>query len=147
MPRVPFHSIFQPPAVYISESGSVGLFTTKTPNTWPTKDPYQKFPRKPPWPVPSTYPVTAQVNFHHVLPATLLLKLYSNTHPSTQPSYHPYQYTTTSSTRFTPTPSQTWAIPGRLGRPHGSHCTRFQDWIPLSGPLTDAYMIPVMYRG
>ena len=50
-----------------------------------------------------------------------------STHPSNYPSNHPYQSPTiTPSTCPIPTPSHTWAIQGRFGRPHGSHLTCIQ---------------------
>ena len=48
------------------------------PTTSPSSDPPQTFPRKTPWPVLSTYPVTDQTNFHHVHPATLLFQTLSH---------------------------------------------------------------------
>ena len=46
--------------------------STRNPTTLPSSYQTQNFPKKPPWPVPSTYPVTAQANFRHVQLATLL---------------------------------------------------------------------------
>ena len=75
-------------------------------------------------------------------------KLYTITSPYTHPSNHPYQSPTiTPSARPTPTPSHIWAIPGRFGRPHGSHCTCIQSWIPILGPVLDEVVYPVICRG
>ena len=75
-------------------------------------------------------------------------KVYTITPPSTHPSYHPYQYLTiTPSTHPAHTPSHTWDILGRLGRPNGSCCTRIQGWIPLLGPVPDAVVYSVVRRG
>ena len=71
----------------------------------------------------------------------------SITPPFTHPPNHPYKLPTiTTSTQPTPTPSHTWDIPGRLGKPHGSHCTCIQGWIPLPSPVPDAVVYPVMHR-
>ena len=72
MLRVPFHSILQPPARLDRQVGFHLEISTRNPTTSPISDPPRKFPKKPPWPVPSTYIVTAQANFHHVHPTTLL---------------------------------------------------------------------------
>ena len=74
MPRVPFHSIFQPPARLYSRVRVHLEYPTRNPTTFPSSDPTQKNPSKPQWPVPITYLVTAQANFHHVHPATLLFQ-------------------------------------------------------------------------
>ena len=75
-------------------------------------------------------------------------KLYPITSLSTHPSYYLYQSPTiTLSTPPDPTPSHKWAIPGRLGRPHGSHCTCIQGWTPLPGPVPDAVVYPVVHGG
>ena len=75
-------------------------------------------------------------------------KINSIISPSTHPPNHPYQSPCIApSTHPTPTPSHTWAIPGRLGQPHGSHFTRIQGWIPLPGPVLDTVVYPVMRRG
>ena len=73
----------------MAESASVWKFPTRNPTTSPSSDPTQKILRKPPWPVPSTYPVTAQANFHHMHPATLLFQNLSHHipfHTPIQPS-------------------------------------------------------------
>ena len=71
---------------------------------------------------------------HTCLRPKYIYIMFTQPHPSTHPSYHPYQPPTiTSSTRPTSTPSHTWAIPGCLGRPHGSHCTLYSMLDPITG--------------
>ena len=88
MPRVPFYSIFQPPARLYCRFGVRLEISTRNPTTSPSSDPPQTFSKKPLWPILSTYSVTAQGNFHHVHPATLLFHtIYHNTpfHKPIQP--------------------------------------------------------------
>ena len=149
MPRVPFHSIRQPPARsdrlsgirleisnqnphYIAQLGSISKIFQETSMSCPKHIPSQH-PSKLPSCSPSQTP---------------LKKLYPNTPPSTHPTYHPYKYPTiTPYTHPTPTPSHTWDIPGRFGQTHRSHCTCIQGWIPLSGPVPDEVVYPVVRRG
>ena len=74
IPRFPFHSIFQPPACLDLCFGVRLEITTRNFTTSPRSYLPQMFPQKPPWPVPSTYTVTDQENFHHVHPSILLFQ-------------------------------------------------------------------------
>ena len=69
--------------------GPSGNLQPENPTTSPSSDPTQKFPRKPSWPVLSTYPGTAQANFHNVNPATLLFQTLSHHIPFHTPILTP----------------------------------------------------------
>ena len=108
-------------------------FPTTGPSRLPSQRPRGNFQRKTSlnWP-PRTHLRNFPGNLHGLfraytqLPPNLISimfnqphsfsKIYPSTPPSTHPSYHPYQSPTiTPSTRLTPTPSHTWAMPGLIG--------------------------------
>ena len=150
MPQVTFHSIYQQPARldrrsgvrleisnrkthYISQLGSILEISQETYMARLEQSHTQLPPKH------NSIMFTQPHSF---------FKLYPNTSPSIHPSCHSYQSPIiTHSTWPTPNPSHTWAIPGRLERPHGSHCTCVQGWIPIPGPVPDLFVYPVVHRG
>ena len=93
MPQVPFRSMFQPPfhldcqvVVHLDISNQELHHIAQLGSN-------SKIPRKPPWPGPSTYPVIAQANVHHVHPATLLFQNLSHHIPFHTPIQPPISLT------------------------------------------------------
>ena len=149
MPQVPFHYIFQTTARldrrdrvcldisnlkphYIANLGS----SSETPQeTSMARSKHIPSYRQSKFPLcsPSHTPVSNSIP-SHPLPHT-----HPTTHINLLPSLLP----------FSPphTPSYTWDIPGCLGRPHRSHYTNIQGWIPLPVPVPDAVVYPVVRRG
>ena len=126
--------------------GTSENFQPKTPLHLPTRTHLEKFPvnlhalslAHTQFPSKQTSIIFAQPHF--------FFKLYPNISPSKHPSYHPYKSPTiTPFTRPTSTPSHLWAIPGRFGRPHGSHCTRIQGYISIPGLFPDVVMYRVVH--
>ena len=93
MPRVHFHSVFQPPSRLDRRVGVRLEFSNQEPHHIVKLGSKSKIPKKTPWPIPSTYPVTAQENLHHVQPATLLFKTLSHNMPYHTPIQPPISIT------------------------------------------------------
>ena len=145
MPRITFHfHLLTTDLSILLIRGLSRIFQPKTPLHLPTRI-HPKKSQETSMSFPSSYRPRKLMSCS---PShTPFSKLYTNTSPSTHPSYHPYKYPTiTTSTRPTPTPYHTWAIPGRLGRPNGSHCTLIQGWIPLPGLVPDVVVYSVMLK-
>ena len=116
MPRVPLHyhlsntGLFRLPIRFLSS-----IFQQKIPLHRPTRIHLKNCPVNLRIPSRAHIQLPPKQNSIMFTQPYYFLKFYPNTSPSTHTSYHPYQYPTiTPSTRPTPTPSHTWAIPGRL---------------------------------